>query len=358
MNTSRDPHDPNCTADLGAQYITATPNYAEKHQSFYEELVSRGILKPFLGSVEGMTIKDEGICNYVAPQGISSIVKYYLSDSDVLYSRRVTRINLKEGKLEVCSDSGPAEMFDAVVLTMPVPQILKLQGDMKSPVTTRVARWRSSRVTLQRQRPGFDPDYGCSSERILYVLPVTCVGILRVLRFPPALQKRTVLSESQRQRLEAVRFSSRFALALFYEAGTRIEVPWAAKYIVDNPCVRFISIDSKKRSSESPEVGPSLVVHTTVQFGAENVDKDKDDVEPLILDQLQKVLPGLPTPTSVKCHKWRFSQVIEAVPNDPGQMTLSFQPLLVIGGDSLTHSNFDGCVDSALAVLNVFQRHL
>ncbi|XP_078269285.1 renalase isoform X3 [Rhinoraja longicauda] len=299
MNTSRDPHDPNCTADLGAQYITATPNYAEKHQSFYEELVSRGILKPFLGSVEGMTIKDEGICNYVAPQGISSIVKYYLSDSDVLYSRRVTRINLKEGKLEVCSDSGPAEMFDAVVLTMPVPQILKLQGDMKS-----------------------------------------------------------LLSESQRQRLEAVRFSSRFALALFYEAGTRIEVPWAAKYIVDNPCVRFISIDSKKRSSESPEVGPSLVVHTTVQFGAENVDKDKDDVEPLILDQLQKVLPGLPTPTSVKCHKWRFSQVIEAVPNDPGQMTLSFQPLLVIGGDSLTHSNFDGCVDSALAVLNVFQRHL
>ncbi|XP_078269289.1 renalase isoform X5 [Rhinoraja longicauda] len=241
MNTSRDPHDPNCTADLGAQYITATPNYAEKHQSFYEELVSRGILKPFLGSVEGMTIKDEGICNYVAPQGISSIVKYYLSDSDVLYSRRVTRINLKEGKLEVCSDSGPAEMFDAVVLTMPVPQILKLQGDMKS---------------------------------------------------------------------------------------------------------------------QSPEVGPSLVVHTTVQFGAENVDKDKDDVEPLILDQLQKVLPGLPTPTSVKCHKWRFSQVIEAVPNDPGQMTLSFQPLLVIGGDSLTHSNFDGCVDSALAVLNVFQRHL
>lgn len=298
MNTSRDPHDSNCTADLGAQYITATPYFAEKHQSFYEELVSRGVLKPLLGSVEGITIKDEGICNYVAPRGISSIVKYYLSDSDVLYNRHVTRINLKEGKLEVCCDSGPAEMFDAVVLTMPVPQMLKLQGDMK-----------------------------------------------------------TLISESQRQRLEAVRFSSRFALALFYEAGTRIDEPWAAKYIVDNPCIRFISIDSKKRSSESPEVGPSVVVHTTVQFGAENVDKEKGDVEPLILEQLQKVLPALPKPTSIKCHKWRFSQVTEAVSSDPGQMTLSIQPLLVVGGDSFTHSNFDGCVESALAVLNVFKCH-
>ncbi|XP_072883463.1 renalase isoform X1 [Hemitrygon akajei] len=299
MCTTRSPHNPNCTADLGAQYITVTPYYAEKHQSFYEELLSHGILKPLLSRVEGMTIKEEGIRNYVAPQGISSIVKYYLSDSDVLYNHHVTHINLKGGKLEVCHKFGPSEVFDAVVLTIPAPQILQLQGDMKS-----------------------------------------------------------FINESQRQKLETVRYSSRFALALFYEAGTQIDVPWAAKYIVNNPCIRFISIDNKKRCSEVPEVGPSVVVHTTVQFGAESVHKSKEDVEPLILDQLQQILPGLPKSISTKCHKWRYSQVIDAVSNVPGQMTLNTQPLLVCGGDSFTHSNFDGCTESALAVSSVLKCHL
>ncbi|XP_062927700.1 renalase isoform X4 [Mobula hypostoma] len=247
MCTSRNPHNPNCTADLGAQYITVTPYYAEKHQSFYGELLSRGILKPLLSRVEGMTIK-EGIRNYVAPHGISSIVKYYLSDS--------------------------------------------------------------------------------------------------------------VINESQRQKLEAVRYSTRFALALFYEAGTQIDVPWAAKYIINNPCIRFVSIDNKKRCSEAPEVGPSVVVHTTVQFGAESVHKSKEDVEPLILDQLQQILPGLPKSISTKCHKWRYSQVTDAVSIIPGQMTLNTQPLLICGGDSFTHSNFDGCTESALAVSSVLKCHL
>ncbi|XP_078422081.1 renalase isoform X1 [Cetorhinus maximus] len=298
MSTSRSPHDSNCMADLGAQYITVTPYYAEKHQSFYEELLSHGILKPLLSPVEGMVQKEKGICNYVAPQGTSSIVKHYLADSDVFYNHHVTHINLKEGKLEVCSVSTPSEMFDAVVLTMPVPQILQLQGHIE-----------------------------------------------------------TLISESQRQQLEAASYSSRFALALFYEAGTQIGVPWAMKYIADNPCIRFISIDNKKRSLESPEVGPSIVVHTTVQFGVENMHKDKEEVELLILDQLQQVLPGLPKSISTKCHKWRYSQVIKSVLNCPGQMTLNGQPLLVCGGDGFTHSNFDGCTESALTILDVFKCH-
>ncbi|XP_072335064.1 renalase isoform X2 [Scyliorhinus torazame] len=300
MNTSRSPHDPNCMADLGAQYISVTPHYAEKHQSFYEELLSRDILKPMLISVEGMIQKEKGICNFVAPQGISSLVKHYLADSgaDVFYNHHVTHINLKEGKLEVCSMSAPSEVFDAVVLTMPVPQILQLQGHIEN-----------------------------------------------------------LISESQRQQLETASYSSRFALALFYEAGTQIGVPWAAKYIVDNPCIRFISIDNKKRNLESPEVGPSIVIHTTVQFGVENVQKDKKEVEHLILDQLQQVLPGLPNSMSTKCHKWRYSQVIQSVLNCPGQMTLDVQPLLVCGGDGFTHSNFDGCTASALAILDVFKCH-
>uniref|UniRef100_V9KUD2 Renalase n=2 Tax=Callorhinchus milii TaxID=7868 RepID=V9KUD2_CALMI len=308
MNTSRSPIDPNCTADLGAQYITATPYYAKKHQSFYEELLSHSILKPLLSPVEGMIREEKGISNYMTPRGASSIVKYYLTESgaDVLYNIHVTHINLKEGKLEVCSKLGLSEMFDAVVLTMPVPQILQLQGHIEN-----------------------------------------------------------FINETQRQQLEAASYSSRFALGLFYECGTHFDVPWAAKYISENPCIRFISIDNKKRSlgqstiyfslSESPQIGSSIVVHTSVQFGAEHINKDRKVVEPLILEQLQQLLPGLPQSTSTNCQKWRHSQVTHGVLNCPGYMTLHIQPLLVCGGDGFTRSNFDGCVESALTILDVFK---
>lgn len=58
-----------------------------------------------------------------------------------------------------------------------------------------------------------------------------------------------------------------------------------------------------------PGRGPSLVVHTSVSFGLENLEKDKEDVQAIILEELNKVLPGLPQPVGVKCQTWRYSQV-------------------------------------------------
>ncbi|XP_074447791.1 renalase isoform X4 [Larus michahellis] len=191
MSTSRAAWDAACTADLGAQYVTRETKRAGRCCSFYEELLCHGILKPLTAPVEGMVAK-EGSCNYMAPQGISSVVKYYLNQSagaDVFYEQHVTCISLRDGKWEVSRKTGPPEQFDIVILTMPVPQILQLQGDIVN-----------------------------------------------------------IINESQKQQLESVSYSSRYALGLFYEAGTRIDVPWAAQYITDNPCIRFISIDNKKRN--------------------------------------------------------------------------------------------------------------
>ncbi|KAG8552391.1 hypothetical protein GDO81_004510 [Engystomops pustulosus] len=157
--------------------------------------------------------------------------------------------------------------------------------------------------------------------------------------------------EKQRQQLETVSYSSRYALGLFYETGTQIDVPWAAKYISDNPCIRFISIDNKKRNVESSEIGPSLVVHTSVPFGIENLEQEKEVVQPLILKQLNSLLPNLPQPKDIKCQKWRYSQVTEAFPECPGQITLHSKPFLLCGGDGFTHSNFDGCTESALRIV-------
>uniref|UniRef100_A0A671FZK5 Renalase, FAD dependent amine oxidase n=1 Tax=Rhinolophus ferrumequinum TaxID=59479 RepID=A0A671FZK5_RHIFE len=298
MTTARSPHNPQSTVDLGAQYITCTPHYAKKHQSFYDELLAHGILKPLTSPIEGMVMK-EGDYNFVAPQGVSSIIKHYLKESgaDICFRQCVTQINLRNDKWEV-SKTGP-EPFDIVVLTMPVPQILQLQGDIAN-----------------------------------------------------------VISEHQRQQLESVSYSSRYALGLFYEAGTKIDVPWAGQYITSNPCIRFISIDNKKRNIASSEIGPSLVIHTTVPFGVTHLEHSVEDVQQLIFQQLETILPGLPQPVATQCQKWRYSQVTHAAANYPGQMTLHCKPFLVCGGDGFTHSNFDGCIASALCVLEALKNHI
>uniref|UniRef100_A0A6I8NRY3 Amine oxidase domain-containing protein n=1 Tax=Ornithorhynchus anatinus TaxID=9258 RepID=A0A6I8NRY3_ORNAN len=149
MATSRSPYNSRCTADLGAQYLTFTPQYSERHPSFYDELLANRVLKPLTSSVEGMVVK-EGECNFLAPQGVSSIVKYFLRESgvDIFYEHRVTKVFLRSGKWEVHRETGPAEELDIVILTIPVLQILQLQGDIVN--TEETESQRSEETEAQR----------------------------------------------------------------------------------------------------------------------------------------------------------------------------------------------------------------
>ncbi|XP_001363196.2 renalase isoform X1 [Monodelphis domestica] len=301
MNTSCSTHNPQCTADLGAQYITCTPSsYAQRHESFYEELLAQGVLKPLTSPIEGLVVKEEDR-HFVAPQGISSIVRHYFKKSgvEVSFGHCVTEIYLKDDKWEVCKEVGDSEQFDIIILTMPIPQILQLQGDIKN-----------------------------------------------------------LISESQKQQLTSVRYSCRFALGLFYDTGTQIDVPWAAQYLPSNPCVRFLSIDNRKRDTDAANTGPSVVVHSTVSFGKENAEKSIEAVQEVILQQVRSLLPGLPPPASTTCHRWTYSQVTQAIPDCPGQMTLHHRPLLMCGGDGFTWSDFGGCLESALCIMEALQPHL
>ncbi|XP_035669580.1 renalase-like isoform X2 [Branchiostoma floridae] len=302
MSTSRCPEDPQCTADLGAQYVSATPDYAKSHASFYEDLLSAGVLKPLSTPIEGDR-SDPSTNHYVAPAGISSVVKHFLKqagggNAEVHFGHQVSEIRAEKtagaGKWRVAAQNGTEAEFDAVVLTMPVPQILGL------------------------------------------------AGVKALLESQPA----------HLSQLEKASYSSRYALALYFSSGTRLDMPWAAKYVNGDPCVRFLSVDSRKRGIDGPETGPALVVHTGVPFGLKYIDQSLPEVQPIIMQHLRDVLPGLPEPLSIKCQKWRYSQVHKPVEGSPGALVVSRQPPLVLGGDAFTHSNFDGCIESALSVVS------
>lgn len=300
MSTSRPPNASSHAADLGAQYVTATAAYAQSHQSFYSELLSAGVLKPLDCLIEGLRQKD-GSKDYVTPLGMSSLVKHFLSESgaDLFFEHHVTGVYRRGASWEVEKKTGGSEMFDAVVLTMPVPQILQLQGDVEN-----------------------------------------------------------LLSVQQKQQLESVVYSSRFAVALFFSPDVVFSYSWAVRYVRDSSCICYISFDSRKRHADAPDCGPSLVVHTSVPFGLEHLERDKEDVQPIILQELNRLLPGLPQPISIKCQKWRYSQVLTSVPDCPGHMVVLDKPLLICGGDAFCHSNFDGCVESALSMLRAMKGSL
>lgn len=44
----------------------------------------------------------------------------------------VKDLSIADNKVKVTTDEGYSELFDAVVVTMPVPQILQLEGDIVS----------------------------------------------------------------------------------------------------------------------------------------------------------------------------------------------------------------------------------
>lgn len=297
MSTSRPPDPSSHSAELGAQYISATPAYAQSHHSFYSELLTAGVLKPLDCIIEGLREKDISL-NYVTPRGMSSLVKHFLSESgaDLFLERHVTGVYRRGASWEVKRKVGESETFDAVVLTMPVPQILQLEGD---------------------------------------VTPL--------------------LSVQQQQQLNGVAYSSRFALALFFSPDAVFSFPWGARYFSESDCIRYVAVDPRKSSSDPGGRGPSLVVHTSVPFGVEHLEEDKEAVKPIILQELHRLLPGLPPPVGVKCHKWRYSQVLTAVPDCPGHITVLNKPPLVCGGDAFTHSNFDGCVESALSLFGALK---
>jgi len=303
MGTSRGPKG-KTTVDLGAQYISSTPENYANHNRFFTELEVGKILEPLKGSIVGDKNHEDGTKHFVSPNGVGSVVKHFLKKSGAVisFNKQITDVSEIDGSLSVATNEGVKECYDCVILTMPVPQILQLNGTIKKIIDS---------------------------------------------------------SNDLKSKLSAVSYSSRFALGLFYDSDTKINVEWSAKYIYDDDCVRFVAIDDKKRNISSDSLGPSVCVHTSVPFSLKHLEEDKDKVgSEIILPRVLKIIPELPEPKSVKHHKWRYSQVHKPFEGQPGAICLSSSPLLVCGGDAFTSSGFDNCLISARTIVELIEKNL
>ncbi|XP_065651484.1 renalase [Hydra vulgaris] len=304
MNSSRMNTSSNLSCDMGAQYLTVTKEYMCKHQSVYNELLNEKVLSPLEGLVDGMKDYGDQVKHYVAPRGLNAIPKYFIkkADCNLKTNNLLKSIFVSDSFVRASGiNNSDKESFDAladvVILTIPIPQLLKIQGEFES------------------------------------------------------------LLEAHRSRLELVQYSSRYALGCFYPNLKKVEnVNWCSKYIPDGSSIRFLSIDTKKRKSNEAE-GTSIVAHASVPFSIEHFESRLDDVEVLMKNRLYEIIPSLPKAESTKFLRWRYSQVTQPYEGRPGCIVLKSSPLIICAGDGFSNSNFDGCVDSAEAVLKVLHSY-
>lgn len=295
----------NTTADMGAQYITVPWNSGKPsatlttYNEAVQELLYSNVLVPFNGVIEGeLSSRQEGNKNFVAPGGINSVVKHFMKNSkaQVCFNKRLASIDVSDNAVCCSAEDGTSERFDALVLTIPLPQVSTLQGNIA-----------------------------------------------------------TSLKEHDKQLSEAV-YSSRYAVAFTYKQDVLSLFTWSAKYFQDD-VIRYVSCEPRKKGEANAST-PVLVVHTSVPFGVHHLEDDKQAITKTVESRLSVLIPGLPPPVDSYCIRWRYSQVRQQVCGSEGYVVIKDNPLVILTGDAFTHSNLEGAFKAASATARLIEQKL
>lgn len=305
--------------DTGAQYITRGAGGTPADAELYSELQSHGVIQPLCGTVENARPEHTKHEQYVASSGMSSISQHLLATAGatVEYERRVHELSVAGDAQQwrVTDTDGRSELFDAVVLTLPTPQLLELQGET-----------------------------------------------LRSLLAPHHEALSRVAS----------RYSSRYAACAWYDESAWpifAALPWASKYVRGSSSLVYVSVEPKKRELEAASA-PAVLLHSSVPYALAHMDAAADEVLAEMLADLGKEVGGLPSPTKTKLHRWRYSQVpppatelnggTGVVPGAEGGAMLlggAGAGALVLAGDGLVGSNFDNTMHSARSACALVVEH-
>lgn len=110
------------------------------------------------------------------------------------------------------------------------------------------------------------------------------------------------------ENLLRVRFFPSFSLGLFYTRQTPLNLDWKWKYFPESQLVRFAAVDPLRRGAP-PGTPTSLCIQSQRAWAREHVELTKEEALPLLMAEVRRLLPDLPKPDSLHCHKWRFSQI-------------------------------------------------
>ena len=195
---------------------------------------------------------------------------------------------------------GKKEVFDAAVMTMPVPQILQL--------------------------PGMD----------------------------------TILESELKEKLSNVMYASRYALGLFYDKPINIPNMNRTEYISGDEILVYAANDPGRRDELKENTATSIVFHASARWSLKFLETPIPEVEKIMVDHYKKRYPDWPEPVSVKCQRWRYSQVYKPFEGSPKAIILNEYPLIVAGGDAFVekYASVDDCLTSAIKVSELIMSKL
>ena len=114
--------------------------------------------------------------------------------------------------------------------------------------------------------------------------------IPQILQLPGMDQ---IINQNTTEKLSKVTYSSRYALALFFDK-TEPDVVLNSKltktgahYIADDPIFCYAAIDGKKKEINSPT---SVILHTKVPWGIKHLETSLKEVEEILVNHYRYII--------------------------------------------------------------------
>jgi len=297
--------------DLGAQYLTQRHTWSEP---YFENLKNNGLIKT-LDTTNIPGFKEEKVKkeDYVCCKGTGSIVKKLFEQADIIENIkcniRVSSVVKGHGRMqfdvtaETEKNIAATESFDIIISTIPIPQVLQLQ-------------------------------------KIDMLIP----------------------DSDMKTKLQNVKYTTRYALGLFYDENVVLDESDHIINFVQDDVIRYWSLENMKRAypAKTSDEPAAVTVHTSVDFGAQHIDDDKDSQKQYLLEKAKEKIKSIReiSPSYVQCHKWKYSQVLEPFAGGAGVVEISTNPLFLLSGDGMSFSGFEGCIFSAEQTINYLQKSI
>ena len=172
-----------------------------------------------------------------------------------------------------------------------------------------------------------------------------------IISTAPAPQSSALLPAEflHHEALSKARLSACFSLMLGF--GDDLRLPFQAARAKNSP-VGWLAIDSNKPGRLSNN---SLLIQSTNNWADNNLQNSLEQVQKLLLEALQRLLPQLPEPEHVAIHRWRYAAVISPVGRD---YLLDEKHRLASCGDWCLGSRVEAAFTSAHRLAAALTRHL